>query len=467
MKTLSPLVIAVTALWVPFALGCSESNSTDAGTNDAGTTTDAGGSDGGLPYDAGTPSTLLRPSRSSAIAITTDDAVVLAVNPDNDSLSVINAQTKTKVAAVTFAAGSMPVSVALHPDNKTAFVALRKAQKLVKVVALDTITPRADSQYSVGSEPTGVALSPNGKYAVVANFGDTFVSLVDLGTGGVTSVDVGGNSRAVTVSNNGDGVDTDEKAYVTLFYGTPVGSPSEASDTGRKGQVVEIDLGTKAVTRTFDLNPIAVTGIKDPNTNDTGCSPNQLFAVVISKGRLYVPSVCASPKGPVFKFTNVFSVVSVIDLATGQEVTGGTGTAVLNKLVEDQKGTNATASLLGVPIDMDFRMDTGVGYVAAQAADTVQRVFYDATNSAKPITLGVTAGFQQIALTGRSPIGIVVAHQAQAAYVNNWITRSVSVINLSLQQEDVTIPSETSSCWRTSRSRASPCPPPGRRRRGS
>jgi hypothetical protein len=41
---------------------------------------------------------LKRPSKSSAIAITGDDKFVVAVNPENDSISVFNATNDTKTA---------------------------------------------------------------------------------------------------------------------------------------------------------------------------------------------------------------------------------------------------------------------------------------------------------------------------------------------------------------------------------
>ena len=62
-----------------------------------------------------------------------DDALLLAVNPDNDTLSIITTNNNTKVGTVSFAAGSMPVSVVIHPNNTEAYVVLRKAQKLPAV----------------------------------------------------------------------------------------------------------------------------------------------------------------------------------------------------------------------------------------------------------------------------------------------------------------------------------------------
>ncbi len=401
--------------------------------------------DGGICPDAtdagGVSHVLPRPSRSTAINLTTNDAVVAAVNPDNDSLSLFNAVAKTKSTEVTFAPGSMPVGVVIHPDDLTAFVVLRKAGKLAKVTGLDKLTPGSGGEVQVGSEPTGVALSPTGAIAVVANFGDTTVTLVDTATmTALATVDVGGNPRAVAVTNDGDGDDEDEKAYVTLFYGAPV---SEATDDGRIGKVVEVDLGARLKTATFDLAPIADTGFGVPQADggvgaSVGCSPNQLFNIALNNGKAYITHVCAAPKGPVFKFTNVFAGLSVIDLAARAEDRGPTGSVALSKLVAAQGG--ATAALLGVPIELDFKLGTNVAYVVAQAADKVQRVHFKGSDVRGPIVLGPDSNFAQMDLKGtggiKVPLGIVVAHTKAQAFVNNWVDRSVQVLDLGLQTAD-------------------------------
>ncbi|HYI02672.1 YncE family protein [Hyalangium sp.] len=394
------------------------------------------------PPDAGPEikAILSRPSRSTAIDITEDDSRVAAVNPDTGSMTLITTATKARFAVVNFEATSMPSSVAFHPDGKTAFVTLRKKQTLAKVNATDTLSPQVASEVAVGSEPTGVALSPTGKYAVVANFGETTVFIVNTETMQVESkVDVGGNPRALTISNDGDMDDADERAYVTLFYGDPI---SEASDDGRRGKVVELEfVGNARVGRTFALAPLD-TGIGVPQAGGGSgppvqCSPNQLFGIVLNTNRLYVTHACASPKGPVNAVTNLFAGVSVIDLASGTEDRGVTGSVALANLINTQGNNNAASSLLGVPIAMDFVRTARVGYVLSQSGDVVQRVVYNPDDTGQPIRLGLGTGFAQINLRGDSvtkvPIGIVVAHTQQVAYVNNWVDRSVSVLDLNAQ----------------------------------
>jgi YVTN family beta-propeller protein len=396
--------------------------------------------DGGT--DAGTDviTVLSRPSRSTPIDITEDDSRVAAVNPDTGNMSIITTATKSRAALVTFDSTSMPSSVVFHPDGKTAFVTLRKKQTLARVTGTDTASPTVSGEVAVGSEPTGVALSPTGKLAVVANFGETTVSIVDTETLQVVSrVEVGSNPRAVAISNDGDTDDADEHAYVTLFYGTPM---TEATDDGRRGKVIEIKLDTTfAVSHTFELAPLD-TGVGVPSPGGGSgppvqCSPNQLFGIVHAQGRLYVTHVCASPKGPVNAVTNLFAGVSVIDIARAQEDRGTTGSAALASLINAQSSNDPNSSLLGVPIAIDFVRSAGVAYVVSQSADVVQRIVYNAQDAAQPIRLGLGSAFAQINLRGDSvtkvPFGIVVAHAQPLAYVNNQVDRSVTVLDLNSQ----------------------------------
>lgn len=387
---------------------------------------------------------LVRSSRSNTIDISPNDSIVAMVNPDVGTVSFFNAATKTKSGSASFGATSQPEGVAIHPDNTTAFVLLRRAQQLAKVTAINTTTPAvATARAATGAEPTGLALTPTGATAVVANFGENSVMFFNTTTMTQTAfITMPSQPRALAITNDGDGDDSDERLFVTMFYGDPV---AEASDTGRVGKVVEINVGTRAITRTIDLSPFNDTGFSTTQLADGGfqapfvaCSPNQLFGITIHLGKAYVPSVCASPRGPVNKFTNLFATVSVIDLTTNQEDVGPLGSAVISKLAQEQGGS--TSSLLGLPVGIAFVEQAPVGYLLSQAGDMVQRLHYDASLPRGPITLGRTAQFEQINLRGtggiKVPTGVVAGHANGALYVNNWVDRSLSIVNLALQQVD-------------------------------
>jgi hypothetical protein len=392
-------------------------------------------------HDTVLPPWLPRASRSSPVDVSPDDSTLVVANADVDSVTVFGASTMTTRGTVHFAAGSMPVSVVIHPDGDTAFVALRKAQRLVRVRGISggkAIT--TDGEATSGSEPTGVALSRDGKVAVVANYGESSVSLIDTATMASVKLAVGPNPRAVAVLG--------DTAYVTLFFGEPL---LEASDVGRVGRVVKVDLATRKVVGTVALAPLADTGY------GVGCAPNQLFAIAIDEwvGKAYVTHVCAAPRGPVFKYTNLFAGLSVIDLATFSEDRSETGSVALSKPIHEQGP--ADASLLGVPIAIATEPNQRAAYVVSQAGDVVQRVQFGAPRA--EVALGAADRFMQLPLalppppTGmdggfadpygpgskngdapRGPDGIVVSHFGTRAWVSNGADRSVQLIDLTLQR---------------------------------
>jgi DNA-binding beta-propeller fold protein YncE len=183
---------------------------------------------------------LARANHSTTIQISNNDAIVAMVNPDVGTVSFFNTATKSKSGSASFGPNSQPEGVAILPDNTTAIVILRQAQQLAKVTGINTVTPMVDAtRATVGSEPTGVALTPTGSVAVVANFAEGTLTFVNTGTMAVIgTAAVGGNPRALAISNDGDGDDMDEKVYVTQFFGEAV---TEVSDQGRIGKVQVVD----------------------------------------------------------------------------------------------------------------------------------------------------------------------------------------------------------------------------------
>src|SRR3954466_9632869 len=123
---------------------------------------DSGGDDG--PTSGSGAPVLARPSKSGTVAITGNDKFVAMVNPETGSISVFDTATDTRIANVK--TGGEPSSIAIAPDDDTAYVANRADATVVKITHLTT-SPKVSAPVDVGSEPTGVALSPTGKPLVV------------------------------------------------------------------------------------------------------------------------------------------------------------------------------------------------------------------------------------------------------------------------------------------------------------
>lgn len=329
--------------------------------------------DGGEQVDgavAAQPTKLSRASRGSAVDISEDDSIVVAVNRDSGTLSIFDvaqageaAPTLTKKGEVQVCAE--PWQVVLAPNGDRAFVVCRKDQKLVRVDALRS-SPVKGPEVAVGSEPTGVALTPKATAVWVANWVDgttsevdaekmTVVSTIDLnaalvatGTlGSVTSRPALAHPRSIAITNNKDDLENDESIFVTEYFGQQkeqLASNGSNADIAKQGFVYRISLSDKSV-KTIPLPPITDTGIQDHAGGVVGCYPNQLQSVDVQGSFAYVTSVCASPKGPFAEFTGPAKVSCAADATCPGAQAGSCDVA--NSVCKTNCTTNAECGVNG------------------------------------------------------------------------------------------------------------------------
>jgi YVTN family beta-propeller protein len=387
-------------------------------------------------------------SRGAAVVLSPDERLAAVVNRDVGTLSVLSVkyeEGKTTRAEQTYdvnlGAGSEPWQVVVSPDSQTAYVVLRKDQKLVRVKNLAT-RPEVDGFVYVGAEPTSLALSPSGRIAYVSNWGNGDVSVVDTAQLTVTrTIDLNGplvstgylgaveprpalaHPRSITVTNDLDLDDSDETVLVTEYFSQQVQEllPTGLNaDVARNGIVYKVSASDYAVS-TINLAALEDIGFKDVNGNAAGCFPNQLQSITVNGNYAYVTSICAAPEGPeglkvtaqacttvadctspelklvdpvcdVVAFgkapvcqdvagfkTATSSVVSVVDIKSGKEILGAAQN--LNKAFLDffdkAKVAPAAQRFPLFVTDLDFVPGTAVGYAVANGIDAVFRVVYD------------------------------------------------------------------------------------------
>jgi YVTN family beta-propeller protein len=379
---------------------------------------------------------LQKPSRSSTIALSDDGSLVALVNPEDGTLSVFSTEDNTRLSRI--ATGGSPASVVIAADNTTAYVANRADGTVAKVIGIDGGTPSIEATIQVGAEPAGLALSPTGKKLFVAEYAESRVSLIDTGTLQITSTIAVDRPRALMVTNNLDTSDDDETLVVAEFFGRAVGG-GEAKDDGRTGYLRLYALADTANLKSIALAPID-SGFPRGGvaTNPTvKASANQLGAMQIANGRLYVTSVAASPEGPTRFDNNVFPVVYVADLAGTTEVRDASGTVNLARKIVDAVPSSSPTSprfLPGDLTDIDFVEGSQVAYTVGRAGDVMVRVTFGTD-----VQIGSTQN-RLIDLAGndtigkcQGPIGLVVDAAHQRAYVNCWMTRKLGVVDLAAQ----------------------------------
>lgn len=210
------------------------------------------------------------PSRSSSIAMTSDDTRIAVVNRQKNSVTVIRVKDEygdSYEVLSEIPVGREPRYVAITPDDRRAFVS-NTLDGTVSVVDLAASPPRlVGSPIRVGSEPRGLALTPTGNYLYVANHTDGTVSVIRTSDYQVVNtVAVGESPISIAISNDGDAEDADESVFVNRFFSEvidPENRPDGFNDS-KQGIVVQLgvssSLGASPALSRIVLSPIADSG---------------------------------------------------------------------------------------------------------------------------------------------------------------------------------------------------------------
>jgi YVTN family beta-propeller protein len=431
------------------------------------------------------------PTTSSPISLSADGRFLWVVNPGGDNVSVI--YTKTNRVIKRIRVGDEPESVAVDPNNRYAYVA-NAGSGTVTVIRITRASPRKfraqpdrragrRGAISTGSEPWNVVVSPNGRRVFVANSGQDTVTVIDgtrpRGRRGVIGHINLQRSRCNDPDRNrhfqprGLAVTKNNKRlFVTGFFSfTRVGGV-QASDTGREGVVCYVKIRTSAK-RIRSYRPSArvavapqVTGFTIDSTGDgvpdpTSAFPNQMQSIVVRGNQAYLPNIAASPTGPLRFNVDTQAFVNVLDGArSGTPVDSGANKFINLHLGARQPEPNKKKLFFANVWAIGFTRQGGAGsaYVVSSGSDLLVKVNVDATGKlantvdadttryidlndpANPLTSGDNAG--------KFPQGIAINKSGTRAYVANFVSRNVSVVNLTTDTVEGTI-------------RVAPLPPPG------
>ena len=167
-----------------------------------------------------------QPQTSGTLALTSDDALLYAVDSDNRFVAIIDTATETKIGEVRV--GAFPEQIVLGPDD-TAYVANR-GDRTISVFRRDT--PNEVQTVPVGVEPVGLALSRNASLLYVVNA----ASLGDVEHGSLMAIDT--TSLAVQWEL---ALPRDPRAIALL------GEDRAVVSLYRDGDVVQVDLARPAV----------------------------------------------------------------------------------------------------------------------------------------------------------------------------------------------------------------------------
>ncbi len=401
-----------------------------------------------------------RATCSSPIAISLNDRLIWVVNPSDDSVSVIRPDNNTRLAKI--AVGHEPQSLALTPDNQYAYVANTAGGSVTIIHISDpawgTFSATVDSTLLTGAEPWNIVCSPDGLRVFVANSAQDTITVIDA----TTRTSIGHLDLRNSLANDPDrgrhfqprglAVTPDNtKLYVTRFLSFTKAGGRQGDDLGKEGLVTVLDINTAStlisdyhVARNVTLAP-RITGFKFPGlTNppapDTLAFPNQLQSIVIRGDRAYLPNIAASPTGPLRFNLDTHAFLNVVGGVTGTSPTDLTVTNLHLGARDPEPGKRRV--FFANPWAMAFTSQSGVGaaYVVSAASDVLVKLNVDAAGGLAFTVDGDTTRYIDLndptnpgasgANAGKNPQGIAITSDGGLAYVANFVSRNVSVVNL-------------------------------------
>lgn len=414
----------------------------------------------------------IRSTYSSPIALSSDNRLLWSVNPDMDTVTVIRTDTQRVIKKIKV--GDEPRSIAIAPSGKYVYVA-NSASNSVSVIKVRNMDPDRFEAYLdhgvgrkgqlvTGAEPRSVVVTPDGERIFVANRSQDTITVISGRNNGVLGVfDIRGSE-----CNVGDkerhyqpgalAVTKDSKTLFTprfISYTSEFGVQRE--DWGKEGIVCRLSIDRSRSNTAGLHSPQAIhmvsqdTGFVDVNFKMTYAYPNQLQNIVVRGGRAYLPNIAASPSGPVNFQTNTQAFVnSIADVAGYPYDAGAINLHLGGRVPEPGRQEMYFAN----PTAIGFTTESGSGYayVASGGSDVLVKLkvrddgeldftfdqqttrYIDLNDPDEPSTNGGNAG--------KNPIGLVVNAKGDTAYVLNYVSRNISVVDLTSDRVVNVIPTE-------------------------
>lgn len=436
-------------------------------------------------------------TNSSPVTLSRDGRLLWSVNPAADTVSVIS--TKKNTVLKTIKVGDEPQGVAVDPANRYAYVA-NAAAGTVSVIritdasakrfkaGLDKKRVKPRGQLATGSEPWNIVASPDGKRIFVANSSQDTITVIDAVGTKKKPLDKTGPRVIGNVLLRGSRCSPDPAAHfqprglavtksskgllVTSFEAVVRPGGRQGSDQGRNAVVCLLKIKTSS-TSIGSYKPKARitlgsqdTGFKVDASGDgipdaTAAFPNQLQSVVIRGNQAFLPGVAASPSGPLRFNVDTEAFVSVLNGAnSGGPTDAGAGKFINLHLGAQDPEPGKKKLFFANPWAIGFTTQSGAGqaYVVSAGSDLLVKAnvagdgklsntvdadttrYIDLNDPNNPATSGDKAG--------KNPQGIVVNAKGTRAYVQNFVSRNLTVVDLKKDAVKTVI-------------RTAPLPPPG------
>ncbi len=334
------------------------------------------------------------PGSTASNQITQWGSSLFVVNPDNDTVTAINATTSAKLWEAPVA--KHPVSIAV--DGTGNLWVTCKDQDTLDVLnpADGTLVQRISLDY--GNAPAGIAPSPDGSllYVTMEAKGTLkrFNAATRLETG---TLNLGASPRALAISANGT------RALVTRFISGP-----------HSGSVYDVNLsGSMSLTRTINLERDrsvdgSASGRGVPNyLAGIRISPNGDYAWLVGKKDNTIRGTFTQASTALGQDNTVRALLMLIDLAQNREDVG-------RRLDLDNSDS---------PQSVEFSALADYAFITFQGNNQVAII--DVLDFLSPNASGTIRTRWQ---TGSAPQGILLNATTNSLFVHNFLSRDLTVL---------------------------------------
>lgn len=336
------------------------------------------------------------PSPTQSGTITRNGTRIAVVNPDANTIALLDANTGVLIGE--YAAGTHPRNIATDASGRY-WVTAQGSDEIYILNPNGSIYQILELGY--GAAPFGVAASPNGQQMFVTLYGSAQLLRFTLGQeGNPLAIATPPTPRAIAVSGDGS------RVFVTRFI-----------STDKRGEVTEYASGSTLT----QVRSITLRSSDVADTGDRGAGvPNYLSGIAISPDGQH--AIVTAKQDNIFRgeafgrpdltFENtVRAIACVIDLTTNTE------------FFEGRRDFDNSES----PSAVHFSPLGDVAFVTLQGNN---RLFgFDATRLADPVDKTATARLD--APVGLAPQGLVLVPESQRIFVQNFMGRSVTVLDAS------------------------------------
>jgi YVTN family beta-propeller protein len=335
---------------------------------------------------------------SSSIVVEQGDTTnrVWVANPDNGSVSVLNAQNGTLIQEITI--GGNPRALAIAGDR---VLVTGKADAVITAVSTDNLTVIDSLQLQAGDSPHGIVQHNGAAYVVLEGRGE--VIKIDVQTLAITSrADVGANPRFISISADGN------QLLVPRFITRPVAGESTRT----------VSTAAAADVLLLSVQPLQVNGsvlLPYNNVDDSDASARGVFN--------YLMAPAISPAG------NSAIVGAKLDNIYRGSMRDGNAREH-NKLVRGMMATLDLQRAVEV-IDRRFDFDNNSQPTAMAFGPTGNLLFvvHEASRLLEVIDI---ARMDIIYSTGVgfAPQGLALSSTDNRLYVDNYLSRDVAVFDV-------------------------------------